>query len=104
MFICLVIGNLFRIIIRYCQMIVVIVEYWDIFMILDEYCKDEIVFWKDNIYLCNFKNCFVFCKFQKVIFLDVSNIVCGVVFYINDGEYVCYKMWMQDERSRSFMW
>ena len=73
------------------QMTVAIAEHWDTPMILDEYCKDEIVFWKNNIHLRNFKNCFVFRKPQKVTFSDASNIACGAVSYINDGEYFATK-------------
>ena len=66
---CPVTGNLPRITTRHCQMTVAIAEHWDTPMILDEYCKDEIVFWKNNnIHLRNFKNCFVFRKPQKVTF------------------------------------
>ena len=101
---CPVTGNLPRITTRHCQMTIAIGEHWDTPMILDEYCKDEIVFWKNNIHLCNFKNCFVFRKPQKVTFSDASNIACGAVSYINDGELVCHKMWTQDERSRSSTW
>ena len=54
MSICLVTGNLPRITTRHCQMTVAIAENWDTPMILDEYCEDEIVFWK-NIHLRNFK-------------------------------------------------
>lgn len=101
---CPVTGNLPRITTRHCQMTIAIAEHWDTPMILDEYCKDEIVFWKNNIHLRNFKNCFVFRKPQKVTFSDASNIACGAVSYINDGEHVCHKMWTQDERSRSSTW
>ena len=70
-------------------MAVAIAEHWDTPMILDEYCKEEIIFWKENIHSRNFKNCFVFHKPQKVTFSDASNIACGAVIYINDGEHVC---------------
>ena len=86
---CPVTGNLSRITTRHCQMTIAIAEHWDTPMILDEYCKDEIVFWKNNIHLRNFKNCFVFRKPQRVTFSDASNIACGAVSYINDGELVC---------------
>ena len=82
-------------------MTVAIAEHWDTPMILNEYSKDEIVFWKNNIHLRNFKNCFVFHKPQKVTFSEASNIACGAVTYINDGEHGCHKMWTQDERSRN---
>ena len=97
-------GNLPRISTRHCQMTVDIAEHWDTVMILYEYCKEEIVFWKNNIHLPNFRNYFVFYKPRKVTFSDASNIACGAVTYINAGEHVCHKMRTQDERSRSSTW
>ena len=39
---------------RHCQMMVAIAEHWDTPMILDEYCKEQILFWKNNVHLRNF--------------------------------------------------
>ena len=83
---------------------VAIAEHWDTPIILDEYCKEEIIFWKNSIYLRNFRNCFVFHKHQKVTFSDASNFACGAVTYFNGGEHVCHKMWTRDERARNFTW
>ena len=70
-------GNLPKITTRHCQMTVAIAITP---IILDEYCKEEIIFWKNNIHLRNFKNCFVFHKPQKVTFSDASNIAWGAVY------------------------
>ena len=67
-------------------------------------CKEERIFWKNNIHLRNFRNCFVFHKPQKVTFLDASDIACGAVTSINGGEHVCHKMLTRDERGRSSTW
>ena len=64
----------------------------------------EEFFWKNNIHLRKFRNCFVFRKPQKVTFSDASNFACGAITYFNGGEHVCHKMWTQDERGRSSTW
>ena len=63
-------------------MTVAIADHWDTPIILDEYCKEEIFFWKNNTHLRNLRNCFVFHKPQKVTFSDANNIACGGVTYI----------------------
>jgi len=85
-------GNLPRITTRHCQITVAIAEHWDTPIILGEYCKEEMFFWKNNIHLSNFRNCFVFHKHLKATFTDASNFACGAVTYINGGEHVCHKM------------
>jgi len=85
-------GNLPRITTRHFQMTVAFAKRWDTTIILDECCKEEIIFWKNNIRLCKFRNCFLFRKPQKVTFSDASNFACGAITYFNGGEHVCHKM------------
>ena len=44
-----VVGNLSRIMTRHCSMSVATDPDWDSFFKLDQYCINEVEFWKDNI-------------------------------------------------------
>ena len=44
-----VVGNISRIMTRHCPMSSACAPYWDAFSELDQYTKDEIIFWKENI-------------------------------------------------------
>lgn len=48
-FIVFVFGNIFRIMIRYCIMFILSVQYWDLEVKMDFYCIEELYFWKNNL-------------------------------------------------------
>ena len=44
-----VVGSVSRIMTRHCSLPSTYAPYWDDFLELDQYTKDEIIFWKENI-------------------------------------------------------
>ncbi|CAH3135751.1 unnamed protein product, partial [Pocillopora meandrina] len=44
-----VVGNIGRIMTRHCVMSTLCVDNWDSVFCLDDYCKEELYFWKDNL-------------------------------------------------------
>ena len=46
-----VVGSVSRIMTRHCSMSSVCAPYWDAFLELDQYTEEEIIFWKENIFL-----------------------------------------------------
>lgn len=76
---------------------------WDIEFYFDDYCQEELYFWKINFVNINNRYCFVYICFSLFVYFDVSVIGCGFVIGFNN-EYVCYRMWMDFESLQSFIW
>ena len=61
-----VVGNISRIMTRHCPMSSACAPYWDAFSELDQYTKDEIIFWKENIDFVKSRFCFFRQKASRV--------------------------------------
>ena len=44
---------------RHCDMSTLCIDNWDSVFCLDDYCEEELYFWKDNLINLNSRNCFV---------------------------------------------
>ena len=88
---------------RHCVMSTFCVDKWDSVFCLDEYCKEELYFWKDNLINLNSKNCFVSKDPGYFVYSDASATGGGTFIDFN-GDFVCHKKWTDNERSKSSTW
>ena len=77
--------------------------YWDAFSELDQYTKDENIFWKENIDFVKSKFCFFVRKRHMFGFSDASASGCGADISL-DSQHVCHKLWDSSEASKSSTW
>lgn len=98
-----VIGNIARIMTRHCSMTIASAASWDEKFALDEFCKREILFWKENILKINVRDCFLHREPNCFIYSDASDTGCGAVITLN-RDTICHKMWEQSERCKSATW
>ena len=98
-----VIGNLTRMMTRHCAMSIASAPTWDDVFHLDDYCKREIYFWRDNLKNLNEKNCFLYSKPSSFAYSDASDTGCGSLITMNDT-ILCHKMWLPRERAKSSTW
>lgn len=88
-----VVGNASRIMTRHCSMSSACAHYCDALLELDQYTKDEIIFWKENIDFVKSRFCFFDRKPHVFGFSDAS-----------DSQRVCHKLWDSSKASRSSTW
>ena len=93
-----VIGNLTRRMTRHCAMSIASAPTWDDVFHLDDYCKREIYFWRDNL-----KNCFLYNKPSSFAYSDASDTGCGSLITMNET-ILCHKMWLPHEKAKSSTW
>ena len=98
-----VIGNLTRMMTRHCAMSIASAPTWDDVFHLDDYCKREIYFWRDNLKNLNEKNCFLYNKPSSFAYSDASDTGCGSQITMNET-ILCHKMWLPHEKAKSSTW
>lgn len=98
-----VVGNASRIMTRHCSMSSACAPYCDALLELDQYTKDEIIFWKENIDFVKSRFCFFDRKPHVFGFSDASATGCGAVISL-DSQRVCHKLWDSSKASRSSTW
>ena len=98
-----VVGNVSRIMTRHCSMSVAAAPDWDSLFKLDQYCINEVEFWKDNIIQGNVRYCFSGTTPNCFVYSDASSTGCGAHMTLNH-EYVCHTMWSENERMKSSTW
>ena len=67
-----VVGNIGRIMTRHWVMSTLCVDSWDSVFCLDDYCKEELFCWKDNLINLNCRNCFVSKDPSYFVYSDAS--------------------------------
>ena len=77
-----VMASISRIMTRYCSMSSACASYWDAFLELDQYMKDEIIFSKENIHFFKSRFCFLDRKPHVFGFPDASATGCGAVYLL----------------------
>ena len=70
---------------------------------MDQYCIEELYFWKNNLTSIKVRDCFLIDKPRCFAYSDASATGCGLVITINE-DYVCYRLWEPSERSKSSTW
>ena len=98
-----VVRKIGRIMTRHCVMSTLCVDKWDSVFCLDEYCKEKLYFWKDNLINLNSRNCFVSKDPGYFVYSD-SNATGGGAFIDFTGDFVCHKVWTDNKSSKSSTW
>ena len=98
-----VVGNISRIMTRHCPMSSACAPYWDAFSELDQYTKDEIIFWTENIDFVKSRFWFFVRKRHVFGFSDASASDCVAGISL-DSQHVCHKLWDSSEASKSSTW
>ena len=88
---------------RHCAMSIASAPTWDDVFHLDDYCKREIYFWRDNLKNLNEKNCFLYNTPSSFAYSDASDTGCGSLITMNEI-ILCHKMWLPHEKAKSFTW
>ena len=98
-----VVGNIGRITTRHCVMSTLCVDHWDSVFCLDDYCREELNFWKDNLINLNSRNCFVSKDPSYFVYSDDSATGGGAFIDFNN-DFVCHKVWTENESLQSSTW
>ena len=98
-----VVGNIGRIMTRHFVMSTLCVDKWDSLFCLDEYCREEVNFWKDNLINLNSRNCFVSKDPNYFVYSDASATGGGAFIDFNN-DFVCHKVWTENESLQSSTW
>ena len=98
-----VVGNIGRIMTRHCVLSTLCKDNWDSVFRLDDYCKEELYFWKENMVNINSRYCFVSKDPSYFVYSDASATGGGAIIDFNN-DFVCHKMWSENERVQSSTW
>ena len=79
------------------------VDNWDSVFCRDDYCKEELYFWKDNLINLNSRYCFVSKDPSYFVYSDASATGGGAFIDFNN-DFVCHKLWTENESLRSSTW
>ncbi|CAH3127943.1 unnamed protein product [Porites lobata] len=98
-----VVGNIGRIMTRHCVLSTLCKDNWDSVFRLDDYCKEELYFWKENMVNINSRYCFVSKDPIYFVYSDASATGGGAIIDFNN-DFVCHKIWSGNERVQSSTW
>lgn len=100
-----VIGNVSRLMTRYCYMAVVKRFSWDSLLVFDDVkkIKSELCFWQSNINAINCKRLGTYDKSSVIIYSDASNVAAAACTVEIDRK-IFHKMWTTDEALESSTW
>ena len=96
-------SNISRIMTRHCVMSTLSVQHWDEEFKLDQYCIDELHFWRTNLDSIKVRDCFLLHKPQRFAYSDASTTGCGSVITLNE-DHICHRLWDPSECSKSSTW
>ena len=96
-------GNISRIMTRHCVLSTLSVQHWEDKIELDQYCIEELRFWRANLNSLKARDCFLIHKPQRFVYSDASATGCGSVFTLNE-EHICHRLWEPSECSKSSTW
>ena len=95
-----VVGNIGRIMTRHCILSTLCRDKWDSISHLDDYCKEELYFWKENMVNIKTRYCFVSKVPSYFVHSDASATGGGTIIDFNN-DFVCHKMWLENKRGES---
>lgn len=98
-----VVGNIDRIMTRHCVLSTLCRDNWDSISLLDDYCKEELYFWKENMVNINTRYCLVSKVPSYFVYSDASATGGGAIIDFNN-DFVCHKTWSENERGQSSTW
>ena len=96
-------GNISRIMTRHCVLSTLSVQHWEDKIELDQYCIDELRFWRANLNSHKVRDCFLIHKPQRFVYSDASATGCSSVITLNE-ERICHRLWEPSECSKSSTW
>ena len=96
-------SNISRIMTRHCVISTLSVQHWDEEFKLDQYCIDELHFWRTNLDSIKVRDCFLLHKPQHFAYSDASATGCGSVITLNE-DHICHRLWEPSECSKSSTW
>ena len=79
------------------------VQHWDEKIELDQYCIEELRFWRTNLNSLKVRDCFLIHKPQRFVYSDASATGCGSIITLNE-DHICHKLWEPSECSKSSTW
>ena len=82
------VGNISRIMTRHCSMSSACAPYWEAFSELDQYTKDEIIFWKENIDFIKSRFCFFSRKRHVLDSLTLVHLVLAQISLLTRSMFV----------------
>ena len=74
------------------------VQHWDEKIELDQYCIEELRFWRTNLNSLKVKDWFLIRKSQRFVYSDASATGCGSVISLNE-DHICHRLWEPSECS-----
>ena len=98
-----VVGNIGRIMTIHCVLSTLCRDNWDSISRLDDYCKAELYFWKENMVNINTRYCFVSKAPNYFVYSDASATGGGAIIDFNN-DFACHKMWSENEKGQSSTW
>ena len=98
-------GNISRIKTRHCVLSTLShsVEHWEEKIELDQYCIEELRFWRANLNSLKVRDCSLIHKPQRFVYSDASATGCGSVITLNE-EHICHRLWEPSECSKISTW
>jgi len=96
-------GNISRIMTRHCVLSTLSVQHWEEKIEFDQYCIEELRFWRTNLNSLKVKDCFLIRKPQSFVYSDASATGCGSVVTLNE-DHICHRLWEPSECSKSSTW
>ena len=79
------------------------VDKWDSVFCLDDHCREELKFWKDNLININSRNCFVSKEPSNFFYSDASA-TGGGAFVAFNNDFVCHKVRTENESLQRSTW
>ena len=100
-----VVGNITRLMTRYCYMCIENRVSWDslLHITFPVQVRDELSFWLENLQRINCKKLDFYSKSNVVVYSDASGIACGA-YTVEFESKVFHKMWDQFEIDKSSTW
>ena len=87
----------------HCVMSTMCTQHGDALVELDQYSKEEIVFWRNNVSSVKSWHCFLTKTPQIFAYSDASATGCRSIVSL-DNEPICHRLWDQSETSKNSTW
>ena len=95
-------GSITRLMSRHCQIEIANASDEDDIICLNEHCKRDIKFWKDNVHLLNVRHVFANQTVSKIVCCDASSTGSGAI--ICNDIHTAHKLWTEAESQKSSTW
>jgi len=100
-----VVGNLTRLMSRYCYLTIESRSYWDenLDILYPQEVLRELKFWVENVHAVNRKVLASYCPSSVIMYSDASNLACGA-YCVEVQNKVFHRMWNEIELTQSSTW